>query len=422
MKIITTALAFLLLASLSRPARAQWYVLGEAGLSQPIDQISKNASQKTDAEFKTGTALALALGRRIAAGGGALRLEAEVGWRDNDANKFSVGTVSRDFTGKGARAFTIDGNALYDFENGSPLTPFLGAGLGLALAREDIVYGLSSLHGHSTSIAWQLIGGVSTPLSARTDAFVRGRFVSAPSLHFEHQSASGTARLGSEFDGFIVGAWVRTALGAAPSRPAKRRQGPAGPWYLSAQVGGAQQRRQASEGSGQRIGMRFSPGVFAALALGRRFALGGGRIRTELELSSRNNDTRTLAFNGFDLSDVAANGAYDFTLMGNVLYDLPPIAGLRPYGGAGAGVVHSAVYARYNGIFINGSDETFGYQLIGGLSRALGERLEIFAEGRHLHAAHPDFVRTTPAGSAALRSQYRSWGGAAGFRYYFGQR
>ena len=166
----------------------------------------------------------------------------------------------------------------------------------------------------------------------------------------------------------------------------------------------------------------FAPGAFAALSFGRATPVGNWRLRTELELSSRQNDTKRLAFSGFDLSDISGNGAYDFVLMGNLLVDLPPLGPVRPYAGAGAGIVHSAVYSRYGSIFIDGSDEAFGYQLIGGLSLRAARRMEYFIEGRRLLSDTPTFVRITPFGKADLRSEYSAWNVAAGFRYFFGQR
>ncbi len=396
--------------------RAQWYVSAEAGVSQPIDQISKVGTVKTDAEYKVGPALAGAIGYQFTG----WRLEGELAWRDNSVDSFSVNTVSKNISNNNTGAVTAIVNALYDFENDSPVTPFLGAGLGIAFARQNIGYDVNRLSGHSDSIAWQLIGGVETTVSARISGFVKARYVSAPSLHFSRTIAAGTQNLSSEFDGLVFMVGIRRHLGE-PSRKQNVEKTP-GPWYISGQLGLASIKDQVSEGGGQRLDTGFAPGAFAALALGRAFETGPGRVRLELDLSTRSNDTRTLAFNGNDLTDVAANGAYDFVVMGNAHFDLDGIAGIRPSLGGGAGLVHSSVYSRYSGIFINGSDETFGYQLFGGLSYALGTQLELFGEARYLHAQNPAFRRVTSFETVGLRSQYRGWNFGLGFRYFFAKR
>lgn len=66
---------------------------------------------------------------------------------------------------------TFFGNAYFDFQNNTALTPYVGAGLGAGFISND--------RGHViTAFAWNVGGGISYALSERLDADLGYRFVS----------------------------------------------------------------------------------------------------------------------------------------------------------------------------------------------------------------------------------------------------
>jgi len=97
--------------------------------------------------------------------GGGLRTELEAGWRDNDIDSISGEMdASGDVTAK-----TLMINALYDFHNNSRLTPYLGAGVGIAKIEFDGVTAASMMpvmiDDDDRMFAYQGIAGVSYALN-----------------------------------------------------------------------------------------------------------------------------------------------------------------------------------------------------------------------------------------------------------------
>lgn len=121
-------LAAILGGSLATAASAQtdgWYTGAEAGVEiVPTIRFNANANtwrQQQDAGY--------AVAGQIGYGFGQIRLEGELGYRQNNLSKFTdaAGTPSAggDIGGISAMA-----NAFYDFDTGTRLTPYLGAGAG----------------------------------------------------------------------------------------------------------------------------------------------------------------------------------------------------------------------------------------------------------------------------------------------------
>jgi len=80
-----------------------------------------------EVEFDTGFNVGLAAGYDF----GMARLEGEVAYRQNDVDKINID--GEDFNGDGdASALSFMLNGYLDIETGSPVTPYLGAGLGVA--------------------------------------------------------------------------------------------------------------------------------------------------------------------------------------------------------------------------------------------------------------------------------------------------
>ena len=77
----------------------------------------------TEADFDTGFAVKAAIGNALDSG---LRFEAEVAYRENDAD--SVGGSGG---GGDVSAWSLMGNAIYDIKTGGRLTPYIGVGAGV---------------------------------------------------------------------------------------------------------------------------------------------------------------------------------------------------------------------------------------------------------------------------------------------------
>ena len=120
-----------LVGTASAQSVSGFYIGGGAGVSllQDIDGTYKPAGSKGNEEYKTGYGLLGALGYGYSNG---FRSELEIAWNDFKAKNSTqnLGSGITATTGGNASAFTVMGNALYDFNLGLPVTPYLGVGLG----------------------------------------------------------------------------------------------------------------------------------------------------------------------------------------------------------------------------------------------------------------------------------------------------
>jgi OOP family OmpA-OmpF porin len=141
-------------------------------------------------------------------------------------------------------------------------------------------------------------------------------------------------------------------------------------------------------------------GWAAVGTLGYRFT---SNIRAELEGGFRRSDADSGGNNDGDLDtwDVMANALYDFDLGGR----------LSPYVGVGVGGVNVNV----DSSAIDDSAWAFGYQGIAGVSYALTDRMDAFADYRYLATAGLDL----DSGNSESDDEYRSHTVLIGLRYTF---
>lgn len=187
-----TALA--ILGASASPALAAdpagWYASGQAGAA-----IQEDSSTHGAMNFQSGTdpgfALLGALGRNL---GNGFRVEGEVGYRQIDLNNLSisndggagaaagVGSLNGVTVGNisgGNHIISFMGNGFYDFDlPNTKLKPYIGGGIGFARVeandwRADNVRLVSD---NDMVFAYQVGGGVSYPVSPRTDAFLDYRY------------------------------------------------------------------------------------------------------------------------------------------------------------------------------------------------------------------------------------------------------
>ncbi len=151
-----------------------FYVGAGAGLSLPEDIDIEGGAIATDAGMDLGWGAVGALGYAY---GNGLRTEVELGYRSNgvdDLSGVAGGTGDID-------ALTIMVNALYDLHNSSPLTPYIGGGLGwidLDLSGVTPVGG-STISDNDGDFAYQGIAGVSLRVADQIQLFTEYRYLSS---------------------------------------------------------------------------------------------------------------------------------------------------------------------------------------------------------------------------------------------------
>jgi opacity protein-like surface antigen len=185
------AVSLLMLAPLA--ARADggdairgWYLGGALGLNwvadQDVDRTTTVGSHppvtvKTDLEWDRGGTLSAVVGYGLNAN---LRLEGELARRSNDVGRVRLPTG---FTasGHGDNAVTsVMFNALYEFSAGSPLNPYVGAGLGAAYLDFDITDSLGSASDTNSTWAFQAIAGVNWTVAPRWELFAQYQYFWVP--------------------------------------------------------------------------------------------------------------------------------------------------------------------------------------------------------------------------------------------------
>ena len=136
---------------------------------------SATVDDSADLELDNG----LGLGALFGYDYGALRAEAEVAYRqyDNDKYKSLVldGTTAADMSADGETGLlSVMGNVIYDYENGSVLTPYVGVGLGAGWVFVD--------GGNDAGFAYQGILGAKLAIDENLAAFVDYRYLATTNV------------------------------------------------------------------------------------------------------------------------------------------------------------------------------------------------------------------------------------------------
>lgn len=169
-------LATLVLLSATTTAGAgdSGFYLGASGALTGARTDFSHAGGTDEAEYDLGAGFSGFAGYRFESG---LRTELEVGTRRNDISNIDTSITEAD--GGKTRADTAFINVIYDFDNSSRFTPYLGAGIGVAHVSHDLVQRVAgdTVHDDDTMLAGQAIAGVSMTINARWDAFADYRHV-----------------------------------------------------------------------------------------------------------------------------------------------------------------------------------------------------------------------------------------------------
>lgn len=152
------ALAGLSLAGVARAQTAidpQWYVRGGVGATYQ-DEINATPSVKGEAGWTADAAV----GRQIDSN---FRAEGQILYAD-DEQKVGEGRI---------KVLAGLANAYYDFDTGTKLKPFIGAGVGIGQVKLDD----SAIDGDDTGFAYQLQAGVAYPINDKLSAQVGYRYL-----------------------------------------------------------------------------------------------------------------------------------------------------------------------------------------------------------------------------------------------------
>jgi len=191
MRISSAVIAAGLVAGFCTAASAQtdgWYVGAEAGANF-VPKIKFNATANTWAQQQDpGYAI---LGQ-VGYGFGKIRLEGEIGWRQNEINKYAddFGPASPSGNISGV---SIMGNAYYDFVNSSKWTPYIGVGIGGIDVNFDNLKagGLPVTNDGDFLFAYQGIAGVSYAVNDQLSVKADYRYLGTTDGNFSVASRLG---------------------------------------------------------------------------------------------------------------------------------------------------------------------------------------------------------------------------------------
>lgn len=203
MRTIVTVL-FVVFASFAAQAQPYGTVFGGLTILPDIDNT--DGVSTTTLESSPGFNVGGSLGYKFPFG---LRAEAEASWRRADADKLSSGGISIDADGD-VSAATFFGNLWYDVPTGTPFTPYLGGGLGVAIISADISsFGIQIVDDDDTVLAWQFGAGLGYSISPTVTVFGDYRFVMTQDPSFVDTT---NARFDSEYMAHNITAGVRVSF------------------------------------------------------------------------------------------------------------------------------------------------------------------------------------------------------------------
>lgn len=150
------------------PMAHRLYVGAGAGLNEVTDSTPSNGNTY---DFGSGYNILGTVGYRWTPN---IRTELELDYR-----RAAMDNINGVKANGAQKMLSFSGNVLYDFNNSSRFTPYVGAGVGVARTRWHNVNapGLPNINDSDNSFQWQLIGGVSTPISPRTALYVDYRYI-----------------------------------------------------------------------------------------------------------------------------------------------------------------------------------------------------------------------------------------------------
>jgi len=155
-----------------------FYISGQLGITllPDLDDVPK-----VTLEFEPGYSIGVAAGYRY----GKLRLEGEIGYRENNIDQCIAYGKERSVSGyTSGSAFLING--YYDFVNKTAFTPYITAGIGMAELKNNdlIIAGRDIGSAEDTVLAYQVGAGVGYALNQKYTVDLKYRFSSATRPEF----------------------------------------------------------------------------------------------------------------------------------------------------------------------------------------------------------------------------------------------
>lgn len=213
-KALLLAAAAIALPSASALADEGWYVSGAGGLNFPLDSSIRGGGINNTAELDRGWGASGALGYKTPGG---MRLEGELGYRTSEFDSLNNVAVGGD-----ADVWNLMANAIYDFDVGSSLYPYVGAGIGVARADwdTDAAVGGVQIDDDDMGFAYQAIFGLGYALSNQLTLTADYRFLGVPDLDL---SSTAGARIDTEYHSHSLMVGLRFAF-SPPPQPAPEPQ------------------------------------------------------------------------------------------------------------------------------------------------------------------------------------------------------
>jgi opacity protein-like surface antigen len=169
-----------------------FYAGGAVGVNILTDSDVEGGGTTTSVDFDTGYAGLGAVGYGF---GNGLRLEGEIGYRDNDAD--DIGS---------AKAWDFMGNLLYEFPSKGKFRPYIGAGIGAVRTEfeDGLVAGGNIIDDNDVVFGYQGIAGVAVALHERIDLTLDYRYLGTSDSTF---STAAGGKVDAEYDShtFMVG-------------------------------------------------------------------------------------------------------------------------------------------------------------------------------------------------------------------------
>lgn len=153
------------------------YVAGQMGLNSPTHD---------DGTLDNALSIAGAVGYRFNQN---LRLEGEISYRNNDYKESIPGLIN--LTGD-AKTTNFMVNAWYDFTNSSPITPYLGGGIGISrgeLKLKEAAWGIDESDS-DTAFVWQLGGGVAFDIAENIALTADYRYIDTADFTFKDSTGA----------------------------------------------------------------------------------------------------------------------------------------------------------------------------------------------------------------------------------------
>jgi opacity protein-like surface antigen len=217
----TLAAAIILLSAGTALAQqtSGFYIGGAGGLNWLRDTKIEGGAIGSSTDYDLGWAALGTLGYKLTNG---FRFEGELGYRENDVDNAAGAAGQGDASAKSLMA-----NLLYDFNTGSAITPYIGAGLGVARIKFDDSgrHNGAIVDDRDTTLAYQGILGIAYNFSQSLSLGLDYRYFAALDPSFSTTTGTGVT---ADYRAHTITLALRYFFGApAPAPMATPVQAPA---------------------------------------------------------------------------------------------------------------------------------------------------------------------------------------------------